>query len=349
MIDAVRSNYIFRVKNNVIRTDLLKYLLCDSNRRSLILYYHKRHTLAVEHHTVAPPFFAVCRQFYLVSHQCGRVSLMFYKVVRELLAHPFFGCKRYKTVAKEVENYALPFAFAYFILARGKFNANICYFCNNLGASYACAKLRIIMKTREDIVGNWLVRYTHKPLDYFTKYILLTNFNNYIDLFCEQCGVEPVDYQACMRTAKADGITIINFGMGSPNAALVMDLLSAVNPTACLFLGKCGSISSKAKVGSYILPLAGIRGEGTSNDYFPPEIPALPAFLLQQAVSTTLGNAHQDYWAGTVLPPTDAFGNMTCISKIICSLRAQWLWTWKRPRCLAVVFITIFPWGHCFS
>ncbi len=156
------------------------------------------------------------------------------------------------------------------------------------------------MKTREDIVGNWLVRYTHKPLDYFTKYILLTNFNNYIDLFCEQCGVEPVDYQACMRTAKADGITIINFGMGSPNAALVMDLLSAVNPTACLFLGKCGSISSKAKVGSYILPLAGIRGEGTSNDYFPLEIPALPAFLLQQAVSTTLGNAHQDYWAGTV-------------------------------------------------
>lgn len=164
----------------------------------------------------------------------------------------------------------------------------------------ACAKLRIIMKTREDIVGNWLVRYTHKPLDYFTKYILLTNFNNYVDLFCKQCGVDTVDYEANMRTVKADGITIINFGMGSPNAALVMDLLSAVNPTACLFLGKCGSISDKAKVGSYILPLAGIRGEGTSNDYFPPEIPALPAFMLQKAVSSALVDAHHDYWAGTV-------------------------------------------------
>ena len=156
------------------------------------------------------------------------------------------------------------------------------------------------MKTREDIVGNWLVRYTHRPLDYFTQYILLTNFNNYVDLFCEQCGVPYVDYDANMRTVAAGGITMINFGLGSPNAALVMDLLSAVKPAACLFLGKCGSISDKAATGSYILPLAGIRGEGTSNDYFPPEIPALPAFMLQRVVSTALGDARHDYWSGTV-------------------------------------------------
>lgn len=156
------------------------------------------------------------------------------------------------------------------------------------------------MKTREDIVGNWLVRYTHRPLDYFTKYVLITNFHNYVDLFCEQCGVEPVEYDANMRAVSAQGITMINFGMGSPNAALVMDLLSAVKPNACLFLGKCGGISRKTKLGNYILPIAGIRGEGTSNDYFPPEIPALPAFMLQRAVSTTLRDAQHDYWTGTV-------------------------------------------------
>ena len=162
------------------------------------------------------------------------------------------------------------------------------------------ANLGIIMKTREEIVGNWLVRYTHRPLEDFTPYVLLTNFNNYVDLFCEQCGVEAVGYGANMRTAVADGITIVNFGMGSPNAALVMDLLSAVKPAACLFLGKCGGISDKARLGSYILPLAGIRGEGTSNDYFPPEIPALPAFMLQRAVSTSLRDANHDYWTGPV-------------------------------------------------
>ena len=156
------------------------------------------------------------------------------------------------------------------------------------------------MKTREEIVDNWLQRYTHRPLDFFTPYVLLTNFNGYVDMFCKQMYIEKPDYEANMRAASAENITIIDFGMGSPNAALIMDLLSAVEPQACLFLGKCGGISDKTKTGDYILPLAGIRGEGTSNDYFPPEIPALPAFMLQRAVSTSLRDAHHDYWTGTI-------------------------------------------------
>ncbi|MEG1581123.1 MAG: AMP nucleosidase [Bacteroidaceae bacterium] len=156
------------------------------------------------------------------------------------------------------------------------------------------------MKTKQEIVGNWLVRYTKHSLESFGHYVLLTNFNNYIDLFCEQCGVAPVGYDANMRCATAGDITIINFGMGSPNAALIMDLLGSIVPKACLFLGKCGGISSKTQLGDYVLPLAGIRGEGTSNDYFPPEIPALPAFMLQRAVSTALRDRSYDYWTGTV-------------------------------------------------
>ena len=113
-------------------------------------------------------------------------------------------------------------------------------------------------------------------------------------------GVESVGYGGNMRCVTADDITMINFGIGSPNAALIMDLLSAVKPEACLFLGKCGGISDKTHLGDYILPLAGIRGEGTSNDYFPPEVPSLPAFMLQRAVSTALRDNQQDYWTGTV-------------------------------------------------
>lgn len=156
------------------------------------------------------------------------------------------------------------------------------------------------MKSKEEICGNWLHRYTKMPLENFGDLLLLTNFNNYVDLFCEQMGVEPVGFNANMRAATADGITIINFGMGSPNAALIMDLLSSIKPRAALFLGKTGGISPKTRLGDYILPLAGIRGEGTSNDYFPPEVPALPAFMLQRAVSTALRDGGQDYWTGTV-------------------------------------------------
>lgn len=156
------------------------------------------------------------------------------------------------------------------------------------------------MVTKQEIVGNWLQRYTKHPLEAFGDLILLTNFNNYVDIFCEQNGVSAVGFDANMRVATAGDITMINFGIGSPNAALIMDLLSSIQPKACLFLGKCGGISDKTHLGDYILPLAGIRGEGTSNDYFPPEVPALPAFMLQRAVSTALRDNGCDYWTGTV-------------------------------------------------
>lgn len=156
------------------------------------------------------------------------------------------------------------------------------------------------MKTKEDIVNNWLPRYTGEKLEHFGKYILLTNFSNYIRMFADWHGVEVVGADRPMQCATADGITIINFGMGSPGAATVMDLLTAIRPEAVLFLGKCGGLKKRNKIGDLILPIAAIRGEGTSNDYFPPEVPAMPAFALQKAISTTIRDYSVDYWTGTV-------------------------------------------------
>ncbi len=156
------------------------------------------------------------------------------------------------------------------------------------------------MKTKKDIVDNWLPRYTHRKLEDFTSYILLTNFQHYVDLFAQWFNVPVVGEDANMPNASAEGVTIINFGMGSPNAATIMDLLSAIDPKAVLFLGKCGGLKKKNQLGDLILPIAAIRNEGTSNDYLPPEVPALPAFSLQRAVSTTIRDYGRDYWTGTV-------------------------------------------------
>lgn len=156
------------------------------------------------------------------------------------------------------------------------------------------------MQSKEEIVENWLPRYTGTPVNEFQKYILLTNFENYVDIFCELTGAEKQGKGKAMSSATSGNITIINFGMGSANAATVMDLLSAVKPKAVLFLGKCGGLKKKNNVGDYILPIAAIRGEGTSNDYFPPEVPALPSFTLQRAVSSTIRDFEHDYWTGTV-------------------------------------------------
>lgn len=156
------------------------------------------------------------------------------------------------------------------------------------------------MKSREEIVNNWLPRYTGETLENFGKYILLTNFSNYVKMFAEWNNVPVVGLDRPMQCATADGITIINFGMGSPGAATIMDLLTAIEPEAVLFLGKCGGLKRRNKLGDLILPIAAIRGEGTSNDYFPPEVPAMPAFALQKAISTTIRDYEVDYWTGTV-------------------------------------------------
>lgn len=156
------------------------------------------------------------------------------------------------------------------------------------------------MKTKEEIVKNWLPRYTGQNLRGFGSYIILCNFSGYVQRFAEMHNVEVKGKDKPMTCATAEGITIINFTMGSANAATIMDLLSAIKPKAALFLGKCGGLKKKNNVGDLILPIAAIRGDGTSNDYFPPEVPALPSFALQKAISTTIRDYEQDYWTGTV-------------------------------------------------
>ncbi len=156
------------------------------------------------------------------------------------------------------------------------------------------------MKTKDKITEDWLPRYTGTPLKGFGEYILLCNFSDYVNLFAKMYDVKVLGQDTPMQTATAENITIINFGMGSAMAATVMDLLSAVKPKAVLFLGKCGGLKRKIKLGDFILPIAAIRGEGASDDYLPPEVPALPSFRLQQAVSAMIKKNKFDYWTGTI-------------------------------------------------
>lgn len=156
------------------------------------------------------------------------------------------------------------------------------------------------MKGKQEIVADWLPRYTGMPLDQFGKYILLTNFTNYLELFAAENNTQISHPEVPMPTVTAGDITMIKFGIGSANAATIMDLLSSIHPKAVLLLGKCGGLKAKNQVGDLILPIAAIRGDGTSDDYMPPEVPALPAFNLQKAISTTIRDFGKDYWTGTV-------------------------------------------------
>jgi|TARA_B110000914_G_scaffold92712_1_gene81515 AMP nucleosidase len=157
------------------------------------------------------------------------------------------------------------------------------------------------METKLEIAKNWLPRYTGMPLEKFGDYILVTNFKNYVEKFSERFSVEIHGEGRAMQAAtNSEGLTIINFGMGSPNAATIMDLLVAVNPKGVLFLGKCGGLKDSSEIGNFILPIGAIRGDGTSNDYFPPEVPALPSFKLHKFVSDIIIEKQSDYRTGVI-------------------------------------------------
>lgn len=157
------------------------------------------------------------------------------------------------------------------------------------------------MVDRIQIAKNWLPRYTGMPLNKFGEYILLTNFSYYIKNFAEKFHCDIYGENKPMQAAtNSSGLTIINFGIGSANAATIMDLLVAVRPKGVLFLGKCGGLKKSTELGHFILPIAAIRGEGTSLDYFPPEVPALPSFKLHKFVSEKIISHGYEYRTGVV-------------------------------------------------
>ena len=175
------------------------------------------------------------------------------------------------------------------------------------------------------LAKNWLPRYTGMPLDRFGDYVLLTNFRNYLQRFAEQFDCKVYGDDKPMQAAtNSEGLTIINFGIGSPNAATIMDLLSARKPKGVLFLGKCGGLKQSSELGHFILPIAAIRGEGTGDDYFPPQVPALPSFKLHKFISEKVINHGYEYRTGVIYTTNrrlwehdDAFleqlQRMTCI------------------------------------
>jgi AMP nucleosidase len=154
---------------------------------------------------------------------------------------------------------------------------------------------------RIDIARDWLPRYTGMPIDGFGDHILLTNFRSYLHAFADRFGCDIQGEERPMQSAtNANGLSMINFGIGSANAATVMDLLSARAPKAVLFLGKCGGLKHSTEIGHFVLPIAAIRGEGTSDDYYPPEVPALPSFKVHKFVSDKIVARGYEYRTGVV-------------------------------------------------
>lgn len=149
------------------------------------------------------------------------------------------------------------------------------------------------------IARDTLERYSGSPIEDFRSYLLLTNFSKYVDYFAEQRGIETHE-GAMFKVAHSveEDITILDFKIGSPAAALVIDVCAYLPFQAVLLLGMCGGLRRHYEIGDYFVPVAAIRGDGTSDFYFPPEVPALSNFLVQRTVAEVLDEDGVEYHIG---------------------------------------------------
>jgi AMP nucleosidase len=154
---------------------------------------------------------------------------------------------------------------------------------------------------KQKIARDILERYTGSTLKQFQKQVILTNFEYYLDRFAVLSqGVKTRGSAMSAVHSEKDGVSIINFSIGSPTAALIIECLAVLEPKAVLFLGMTGGLHRSLKKGDFILPTAAIRDEGVSHHFLPRQVPALPTFKIQKFVSEILVESGFDYRTGVV-------------------------------------------------
>lgn len=158
-----------------------------------------------------------------------------------------------------------------------------------------------VNKKKHKIASDMLERYTGSPISHFQKQIILTNFDYYLERFAALFGDERTRGSAMsvVHSVKKN-VSIIDFSIGSPNAAIIIELLATTDPKAVLFLGMCGGLHRSLKKGDFILPTAAIRDEGASQHFMPPQVPALPTFKVHKFVSDIIVETGLDYRTGVV-------------------------------------------------
>lgn len=152
---------------------------------------------------------------------------------------------------------------------------------------------------QKQIAKDTLERYSGSPAEAYQQYLILTNFPRYVDHFAQT--FKSTTYEGAMfKVAHSSelNISILDFKIGSPAAALIIDLCSFLPIYASLLLGMCGGLRSDYAIGEYFVPVGSIRGDGTSDFYFPPEVPALANFTVQKAVSEVLEKEKKPHHIG---------------------------------------------------
>mgnify|MGYP000483119477 CR=1 FL=1 len=155
---------------------------------------------------------------------------------------------------------------------------------------------------KRKIAIDMLERYTGHDIEDFQPQIILTNFHYYTERFNALLDDHEYTQGSAFKASSSPKarVTIVEFGIGSAMAALVMELVAVIEPRAVLFLGMCGAVHKSLNVGDFILPIGAIRAESVSQHFMPPQVPALPTFKIQKFASQVLVEHGMEYRTGMV-------------------------------------------------
>ncbi|QNT79017.1 AMP nucleosidase [Entomobacter blattae] len=179
--------------------------------------------------------------------------------------------------------------------------------CETLPLPGQVMPLSLFTAERVDYSLARLAHYTGTQAEHFQRFILLTNYQRYIDSFCTY-GMEQVDlgteysnfvapedkiytkkkknfslpdslpqmpaYHLCREDG--NGITMVNIGVGPANAKTITDHLAVLRPHCWLMLGHCAGLRRTQKLGDYVLAHGYLRADNILDDEIPTWVP-IPA------------------------------------------------------------------------
>jgi AMP nucleosidase len=184
---------------------------------------------------------------------------------------------------------------------------------------------------RTDLALQRLSHYTGTDPAWFQGFVLLTNYQRYVDDFAAYAGdqiagggeytafVSPGDVvelnprfhglasggeapaslppMPAYHLVREDGlgVTLVNIGMGPANAKTITDHLAVLRPHCWLMIGHCGGLRRSQRLGDYALAHAYVREDHVLDQDLPPWVPIPPIaeiqLALEQAVSNVTGLA----------------------------------------------------------
>ena len=186
--------------------------------------------------------------------------------------------------------------------------------------------LHLFTAERVDYSLQRLYHYTGTHPEHFQRFVLLTNYQRYIDHFVAYARqqveegdeylrfVEPGDVvlpnpRLCddpprgtppthlpqmpayhLTRPDGRGVTMINIGVGPSNARTITDHVAVLRPHCWLMLGHCAGLRRSQQLGDYVLAHGYVREDGVLDQEVPLFVPVPPIAEVQVALQEAVVN-----------------------------------------------------------